>query len=205
MTVKPEILYQRCVDGDEMAWNYVYNYLLAYLRQTGTPESDAQDLAQETIRYCLDRGLKFIRKPKAFKKVLRMKARALFLDQYRARKNRKELGEARLGEMGLDQFSDVTSASRGNPLEIRIFLSQALGIVRRSLAALDGECRRVLDIYFRARFLGVKMKEAAKEMALSPSAFRTKAHRCGQRLMGQPEYANLLVEYRRLGDEDSSA
>jgi DNA-directed RNA polymerase specialized sigma24 family protein len=49
------------------------------------------------------------------------------------------------------------------------------------------------------------MKETAKEMAVSPSAFRTKVHRCRQRLMGQPEYANLLAEYRGMGDEDSGA
>jgi RNA polymerase sigma factor (sigma-70 family) len=196
--MKAEELHKRCLERDEQAWSYAYNYVLSYLRRTNGPDGDMRDLAHDTIRYFLDGALDRVRKPAAFKKLLRMKAGALLIDYKRYQGIRPEEPLETRHEGNPSGQNPGAEDALTEP-ETRLFLEKAVKILRQALRAIDKECGRLLEGYFRARFLGTGVKALASEMARPENTVRVMIHRCHKKLLEQPGYRALVEEYRAGG------
>ena len=189
-------LYSRCIQNDEEAWAYAYNYVCAFLKKTTGKYQDIEDLVHDTLHYFLDGGLEKLEKPHAFKKWLKMKSKGLFIDRYRYKTaHRHEPLE----------FEDNKSHSRKeNPaiepadpeVEDALFLKKAIPILQETLKAIGEECRNILERYFRGRFMGDKTKDMAEDLDLLGNTFRVKVHRCLKKLFRRPEYTALLEDYK---------
>ena len=190
-----EELYNRCKEKEEEAWAYAYNYVLVFLKKRCGPVADIEDLAQNTLKYFLEKDL-VIREKQAFKQLLRSKAYGFFVDRYRCQirgpkvplEFESENGHSMIENPGIEPVLPKTDEA--------LFFEKTVSMLRRSLTAIGEECETILERYFRGRFLGDNTVDMSEELGLQASTFRVKVHRCLKKLFRQPEYAALLADYK---------
>jgi len=191
-----EKLYQLCLENDETAWTCAYNYVHGFLKQKGVPGKDMEDILHDTLVYFIDGGLKKIKHAGAFKKWLRLKAMAFLIDRHRFQAYRRHEPLETESEEGRSIGENPAIPHVQPNADDVFFLKSALPVVSKALKAIGNECEILLKRYFKARFLGEKLKDVAREMGIQYNTFRTKVRRCHKKLMRQPEYIALLDDYR---------
>ena len=191
-----EELHRRCRERDAEAWTYAYNYVLAYLRKTIRSNKEIYDIAHDTILYFLEGGVDRVENPKAFEKLLRLKARGLFIDRRRYEKAHPGESLEREDEEGRSTGQNPDIEPVESDPESALFLEKATAILKTCLDAMCDECAELLKRYFRARFMGEKIKDLAMEMGKPASTLRVMIHRAYKKLLEQPAYRAILEEYR---------
>jgi RNA polymerase sigma factor (sigma-70 family) len=190
-----EELYRGCMENDQNAWHYAYNYVISALKQIDSIEQDFEDIAQDTLLYFLSGGINLIENPKAFKSWLRIKARAVVYDLWRKNRIRKHQSLEKTDEYG-QVVGENPNLPHVDPYEeSRIFACKVFEMLNRSLEAIGQKCEQLLKAYYRAKILGEEIGNLAKELGLVYENMRVQIYRCNQKLFKQPDYRKLLEEY----------
>ena len=79
-------LHEMCLRGDQAAWKYIYNYVLAIARSPRwrlreTPE----DMAQSIVCHLLDKGIERVKTKRAFRSFVRRVAVNFILDSFKGK------------------------------------------------------------------------------------------------------------------------
>jgi len=190
-----EELYRGCEANNEEAWTYAYNYVIRLLKRKLSNQQDLLDVAHSTVCYFMDSGLKKIRKPRAFKQWLRLKAMALFIDQYRFFKaNPHEPFEIQ-AKNRQSSVENPKLHSVYTKVEETLFLEKVLSIMSEALRSTGKDCEDLLRRYFKARFLGETIDIIASELGTPASTIRVRIYRCHKKLISHPGYRALLEDY----------
>ena len=73
-----------CLRGDESAWGYLYNYVLAIIRSPRFRLRESpEDMAQSIICHLLDKGIDRVKDSRAFRAYVRRVAVNLVLDSFK--------------------------------------------------------------------------------------------------------------------------
>jgi DNA-directed RNA polymerase specialized sigma24 family protein len=187
-----EELYDGCLGGSTDAWNeagkYVYSILYGFCNQLS--EDDRNDIVNDTLMYFLSRGLKEIDNPKAFKKLLKLKAKGLAIDRLR-----KDAG-IKIQDPPQDYGEDDSPLSEYFPpswdnSEQKIFTNQALKICSFIVDSLKKECREILPLYFKYKVGGEGIGQLAEDLMKPLSFVATSVHRCLKKLYTHPQIIKL--------------
>lgn len=187
-----EELYRRCVDNDEQAWAYTYNYVNRFLKKTAAKDEEVEDITHDTLYYFLDGGLERIKNPLAFKQLLRLKARGVFIDRYRYRIARRHEPLYKNDEFDRPMGENPGITSVDSRVDEALFIEKALKVLKKTLESIGSECKTLIERYFRARFMGENVSEIAKELGKPENTVRVNIYRCHQKLTRQAAYRRLL-------------
>jgi len=84
-------LYYLCRDGNERIWEYLYGYVYQIVRYRSweLDREEAKDIAQDTMRFLLDGGLKKVKKPNAFKNFIKRMTANRIIDYLRKKRSER--------------------------------------------------------------------------------------------------------------------
>ena len=190
--MKPESLFHGCANHDEAAWEYAYNYVLNYLEKKFTRPGavSLQDVAQDVFVYFIDKRIKKVASPRAFKQLLRTKAWQVYFDHWR-KNTRHPVSSI---EEGIEH--NLTDADPG--IEKNLIAKEVLSFLLDAIKLLPGDCNRILQYYFEGRLNGDAVKETAKKMDLTSNNFSVKVSRCFQHLRQIPDVCDVFSNLKRL-------
>ena len=196
-----EELYDLCRANDEAAWNYVYNYLKRFLSDaTGGNADDIDEAIQKTLLYFLNRQMANVKHPKAFKSLLRLKARGEFIDRIR---HTRRYVHVTVEDTPTDDHPENYPKKDVAPVapvaEDSLIHSQLLAQVDDALDKTGSDCKTALKIYFLGSAENIKVKAMAREENASYSAFRRKIRHCLDKLHHLSEYKTLLDDFSVTG------
>ncbi|MEW5914728.1 MAG: RNA polymerase sigma factor [Thermodesulfobacteriota bacterium] len=187
-------LYEMCAAGDESAWEYVYNYVLSVARwPRWGPRESPEDLAQAIVLHLLEKGMRQVRQPAAFRGYIRRVAVNKILDSF---KKRIPDGPRLDAPQGEDDDSPVLELASPNPdPEAQVMDRDLLAKVGAALLSLPDYCRRVLPQYFRLR-LGIiaSYQELSKILGSPVGTISAQVRRCLDYVLRQPGLAEGLRE-----------
>ncbi len=189
--IDSEELYEHCLRGDEGAWGYVYNYVLAIARSPRWNLNDPlEDVAQSVVCHLLGKGLDRVRERKAFRAYVRRMAVNLILDTLK----RKQVWTRPLEgtKEGGEPLCRDPQSPEPDPEEATLggHLSRAL---ERGLESLSEACREVLEAYVDYK-LGVfdSYRALADHFGRTVGTLSSTIKRCLDRLRDMPEVKTWL-------------
>ena len=190
-----EELHKLCCEKEGRGWTYAYNYVIWFLRDRHVSDQNIMDFTHDTILYFMEGGIQLIENPRAFKKWLRLKAWAFFIDSKRRERPREPLEVEDEDGKALGQNPAIQGIEPNH--DRMLFLERSMKVINACLSTMCDECATLLKKYFRARFLGEKLRALAMDMESTESGLRTKIHRSHKKLKEQPAYRALLEEYEQ--------
>jgi len=187
-----EELYEGCLKGSSESWNEAAQYVNAILCSScwSHSEEDRNDLVNETLLYFLSRGLKEIDSPRAFKMLLRLKAKSLAIDRLRKSSGLPILQPVNSGEDD-DPVTDDPFPPCHDNSEQRIFTRQALKICSAIVGSLKKECQEILPMYFKYKVGGEGVGQLAEDLGRPLNSLATTVHRCLKKLYSHPQIVRL--------------
>lgn len=191
-----EDLYEDCLRGDSNAWDAAARYVGGILSRScwDLCEEERNDLVNETLLYFLSRGLGEIEEPRAFRKLLKLKAKCLALDHRRRTAGITFVDPPRAGEDDDAPPIEYFPPSRDES-EQKIFTNQALKICSLIIDSLKKECREILPLYFRYKVVGDGVGRLAEDQGKPLGSIAVSVHRCLKKLYSHPQIVMLKEEF----------
>jgi DNA-directed RNA polymerase specialized sigma24 family protein len=190
-----EELFEQCFIGNEEAWlaasQYVQSIVLRDCWQMG--ERDRNEIVNETLLYYLSRGLDQIKHPRAFRMLLKLKAKALAIDR------RRKDALMNIQEPHYEDDNESSSLAEYFPpsypdCERNIFNREALQICKTIIDSLKKECRELLPLYFSYKVLGHGVGKLAEDQEKPLGTIAASVHRCLKKLYLNPQIVMLKQE-----------
>jgi RNA polymerase sigma factor (sigma-70 family) len=175
--ISNEELYQMCLQGNEGAWRYVFNYVLAVARSPKWRLRDTpEDLAQGIVCRLLER-IDRVREPKAFRGFIRQVAVHFVLDHVRGLRPGLESLDAR--DPGDDRREVPEPVSENPGPEDLVLGSSLLQTLQRAVERLAPRCRKAVSAYMDYK-AGVyaSYKALAKALGKSIGTLSAQIKRC---------------------------
>lgn len=183
--IDSERLYQLCAADIRMGWEEASRYVYGIISWKGwsLSRADKEDLVQETLLYFISGGLKRVKDPKAFKKLLSLKALGNIIDSRRKSGGRVYNEKSPPGPQ--------IPSNTPDPFEI-IFSNQAISICHEIIASMkDDRCKEILPQYFRYKAIGESIGRIARDMKKPVGTIASLIHRCLKLLYRHPQMVHL--------------
>lgn len=191
-----EELFERCLQGDEKAWEWVYNYVLSIACwPRWNIRARAEDIAQTIVLFLLEEGLAKVEKPSSFKSFIKRVAISKILDSYKQKEYKHEISGI---EIEADDSSRINSTAPNsqehlNPKNV-VLSKDLIHILNKELMQLPLYCQKVLPHYFYMK-LGLieSYKELAEKLGDSIGVISSRVSRCLKKLM----HSKAIKDYLR--------
>lgn len=188
-----ERLYQLCVAGTRRGWEEASRYVYRIISWKGWSlnPSEKENLTQETLLYFISGGLEQVKEPKAFKKLLSLKALGNVIDLKRKTPIRTVPVEPTNGPDDEDPPTPGIPYNTPDPAD-SIFSNQAVSICHDIIASMkDDRCREILPRYFEYKAIGENIGRIAREMKKPVGTIASIIHRCLKLLQKHPRIRQL--------------
>lgn len=189
-----ERLYQLCIAGSRRGWQEASRYVYGMISWKGwsLSPSEKEDLTQETLLYFISGGLQQIKEPKAFKKLLSLKALGNIIDLRRTTHNRTYLPVEPPRNHDHEGPPGPQIPSNTHDAADIIFSNQAVSICCEIIASMkDHRCREILPPYFKYKAIGESIARIAREMKKPLGTIASIIHRCLKLLYKHPQMVHL--------------
>lgn len=184
-------LYEMCCQGDEGAWQYIYNYIYKCVMETCKKRNwklrdDFDEMAQQITIHLLEKALKKVKETDKFRNFVRVVAVNKILDSFKVQlmqstdkpvKNKK-------GEEFIPEYPD------SQPLhDTYIFNLEIVSVIDTAIKKLSKDCQRVVNEYLKFKIgLYENYKELSKVLKMPIPTISSSVRRC----------LNKIVEFKEI-------
>jgi RNA polymerase sigma factor (sigma-70 family) len=185
--VPDEDLYGMCKAGDEDAWQYLYNYILAICKWNKWDlRDDPDELAQNITMHFIEKAIKKVKEKNKFRNFVKITSINKIKDSFKAI-SMKSLDEPVRGNKGEDFVPDHPDPK---PLHDTSLLNiEIVSIIDSAIKKLANDCQRVVREYLKFK-IGVyeDYKELSKVLKMPVPTISSSVRRC----------LNKLIEFKEI-------
>jgi RNA polymerase sigma factor (sigma-70 family) len=184
-------LYQRCLRGDEDAWEYIHNFVHFIVgRKCRTLRFNIDDMAQEIVYHLLNKGIDSVKNPAAFCGYIKKVTTNYICDRFR----KKILFTVSLDNR-YDDDRPVWEPASPAPGPLALTMERNLSeLIDKGIALLSQKCQEALNGYIAWKKDGkyADYEDLARSMGLKVSTLSSRVTRCLEKLINIPEIHNWL-------------
>lgn len=179
--IPDEDLYGMCAEGDEGAWQYMYNYILTICKWKKWDLKDGPDeLAQEIILHLIEKAIKKLDKKDSFRAFVKMVTINKIKDSFKIppMQSIDDPVRSRKGEEFVPEYSDP------RPLQDTVLTNlEIVSVIDKAIGKLAKECQRVVNEYLKFK-LGLydDYKELSSVLKMPVPTISSKVTRCLEKL-----------------------
>jgi len=191
-TIPDEDLYGMCVEGDQGAWQYTYNYILVVCKwRKWDLSEEPEELAQQITLHFIEKAIRKIREKSKFRNFVKVMTINKIKDSFKSSISREESIEksvkTRNGEEIPLEFVDP------KPLHERAIINlEIVSIVDAAIRKLPESCQKVVREYLKLK-MGFydDYRELSKVLKMHVPTISSKVRRCLNQLMEFKEIKEL--------------
>jgi RNA polymerase sigma factor (sigma-70 family) len=194
-TVPDKDLYEMCMNGDEGAWQYMYNFILTICKWgKWNLRDEPEDLAQEITTYLIEKAFKKVSNKHKFKNFVKIMTINKIKDSFKIPKMQsidKPIRNKR-GEEFTPEYADP------GPLQDSfIFNLQVVSIIDTAVRKLSQDCQKIITEYLKFKTGSYKdYKELSKVLRMSVPTISSSVRRCLNKLVEVKEVKSLKQTWR---------
>lgn len=183
-----EDTYGMCIEGDEGAWQYMYNYILAICKwKKWSLKDEPAELAQEITLFLIDKAIKKVKKKNKFRNFVTIMTVNKIKDSFRSWKPELSLEapvRSKKGEEFVSEYPDC------KPLYSETLMSlEVVSIIDAAVKKLSSACQRVVAEYLNFKLGHYKdYKELSRVLKMPVPTISSSVRRC----------LNKLVEFKEI-------
>jgi len=188
-----EDLHQMCLRGDQGAWTFIYNYVLAICRwKKWNLRDDPQDLAQAIVIHLIEKGIDNLRDEKAFLAFVKRLAVNHILDSFKTPNPRMcSLDQPQKDGKG-DEYNEEYPDPKSS-LEQEAELREMIEVIDRYFCRIPKYCRSVLTCYFQMKLgLYQDYQEISRVLKSPVGTISAQVRRCLNAFIRIKEIRELL-------------
>jgi RNA polymerase sigma factor (sigma-70 family) len=189
-TISDEDLYQMCIQGDEDAWQYVYNYILTICKWGKWNLNDEpEEFAQQITLHLIEKGIKKLREKMKFKNFIKVMTINKIKDSFKSTimPSIEEPVKNKKGEEFLPEHTDTHKTH-----DISIMNIQLVVVVREAITKLSQECQRIVNEYLNYKMGEYKdYKELSRVLGMPVPTISSLVRRCLDKLLAFKEIKSL--------------
>jgi len=195
--LKSHQLYYLCKAGDLKGWEEASCYIYEILswKKWQLEWNDKDDLMQDTLIYIAN-YLPRVKKPKAFKALIRQKVKWLIIDFKRIQK--KERGvTVPLPPPGGGDNENYPGPVIPSPIpgpEDEYFWKQVAKIYKKVISSLEEHCEKLLQVFFNSNSIEKDLEIIAIEQGVLLNTIKSRYYRCRNDFIKNPEIIKLAPE-----------
>lgn len=177
-TVPDEDLYSMCIEGDEGAWQYMYNYILAICRWgKWNLKDDPDDLAQDITMHFIEKAIKKVKESNKFRGFVKVTTINKVKDSFKSPRPEVSLDAPRKNKKGEDFIPEFTDHA---PLHDSILTGlQTVHTIDAAVNKLSEICRKVVSEYLNFKLgLYKDYKELSKVLKMPVPTISSRVTRC---------------------------
>src|SRR3989304_6713602 len=188
--VPDEDLYGMCINGDEGAWQYLYNFILAICKwEKWDLRDEPQELAQHVTLFLIDKGIKKVREKKKFRNFTKVTTINKIKDSFKTPVAQSIYAPVRnmKGEEFIPEYKDP------RPLhDTALYNLDVVSIVDTAIEKLSKDCRKVVREYLKFKGgLYKSYKELSKILKMPVPTISSSVRRCLNKLIAFKEIKAL--------------
>ena len=194
-TIPDEDLYGMCCEGDEGAWEYLYNYILIICRGPwwglGT---ESEEMAQHITFYLIEKAIKKVKEKSKFRNFVKKTAINKIRDGFRSKwRQRVPIDKVYVDENG-EEFSQEFIDPKPSHEKILIDL-EIVSLIDTAILKLPVSCQEVVREYlkFKMGFYD-DYKELSKVLKMHIPTISSKVRRCLNKLLALKEIKELMID-----------
>lgn len=190
--IPDEDLYGMCTEGDEGAWQYMYNYILIICRWKKWDLKDTpEELAQGITVHLIDRAISKVGKKNSFRAFVKTMTINKIKDSFKV-PPMQSIDDPVRGKKG-EEFVPEYSDSR--PLQDSILTNlEIVSTIDKAIGKLAQDCRRVVNEYLKFKLgLYEDYKELSRVLKMPVPTISSKVTRCLEKLIQFKEIKALKV------------
>jgi RNA polymerase sigma factor (sigma-70 family) len=195
--ISDEDLYQMCIQGDEDAWQYTYNYILIICRWSKwNLRDEPEDLAQRIILHLLEKAMKKVKQKKQFRSFVKTTAINKIKDSFKEKKPDFSIDEIKRDNCGDEYIQEYPDQKK---LHDKILMDfEFAGIIDSAIKNLSPACQRIVSEYINYK-LGIykSYNELSKILKMPIPTISSSVRRCLDRLLEFKE----IKEIKALGTQ----
>jgi len=189
--VSNEDLYEMCIQGNDMAWHYLYNYVRKIIRSKGLRLlEDPEDMAQNIICHLLSGAIDKVKEKQAFRSFVKTVAVNKVLDSFKKKQVSTFSYDAEDAFTEQIFFEDGTN----NPgAEERMISNSTAKIIHNALKTLSDKCEMILSGYIEYK-MGIieNYKVLAQNFGETIGTISSRINRCLEKLKNQADIKKIL-------------
>lgn len=194
--IPDEDLYGMCLDGDQGAWQYTYNYILTVCNWRKWDLLDEpEELAQQITLHLIEKAIKKIKEKTKFRNFVKVMTINKIKDSFKSSTSREESLEKSIkkgnGEEIPVEYIDP------KPLHEKVIIDlEIVSIIDAAIMKLPESCQRVVREYLKLKMGFYKdYKELSKVLKMHIPTISSKVRRCLNKLMELKEMKELVSIY----------
>jgi len=187
-------LYQICIEGDEDAWQYLYNYILTICGWKKWELNEPEELAQEIALHLIDGSIKKVKEKARFRNFIKVMTINKIKDHFR-RENRfrPEPLEGNVRNWKGEVFTLEHPDPKPSAYHPLIVLEE-MSIVNEAIKKLPGACQKVVTEYLNFK-IGIykDYRELSKILKMPVPTISSRVSRCLEKLLQFKEIRQLRI------------
>jgi len=193
--VPDEDLYGMCMNGDEGAWQYMYNFILTICRwDKWNLRDEPEDLAQEITTYLIEKALIKVANKNKFKNFVKVMTINKIKDSFKVPQMQsidKPVRNKR-GEEFIPEYADP------RPLQDSfIFNIEVASIIDTAIRKLSKDCQKIIIEYLKFKTGSYKnYRELSKVLRMPVPTISSSVRRCLNKLVEVKEVRSLRETWR---------
>jgi RNA polymerase sigma factor (sigma-70 family) len=189
-TIADKDLYEMCIQGDEDAWQYVYNFILTICKWGKWNLNDEpSEFAQQITLHLIEKGIKRVREKMKFRNLIKVMAINKIKDSFKRTiiSSIEEPAKNKKGEEFLPEYADPQTTH-----DISIMNIQMVVVVREAITKLSQDCQRVVNEYLNYKMGEYKdYKELSRVLGMPVPTISSLVRRCIDKLLAFKEIKSL--------------
>jgi RNA polymerase sigma factor (sigma-70 family) len=189
-TIPDKDLYEMCARGDDGAWKYLYNYILAICKWKDI--DGPEDMTSKVVLELLEKAIKKVKQKDRFRYFVKTMVRNRIIDSFRS-SSRKEIPMSSFLSDDDEEDAQMPEIGSSDPDQIdKVFRMQVFEIVDGAIERLAPACRRIVREYLKFKIgLYEDYKELGKVLKMKVPTISSKVTRCLRILIAFPEIRAL--------------
>lgn len=180
--VPDEDLYGMCIQGDEGAWQYMYNYILTICRwKKWDLKDDPEELAQDITMHFIEKALGKVKEKNKFRNFVKIMTINKIKDSFKSisMQSIDEPLKSKKGEEFIPEHSDP------RPLHDTTLMNfEIVSIIDSAIKKLAKECRKVVNEYLKFKMgLYEDYKELSRILKMPVPTISSRVTRCLEKLV----------------------
>lgn len=191
-TIPDEDLFGMCIEGDEGAWQYTYNYILTICKwKKWNLRAEPEDLAQKITLHLIEKAIKKVKEKTKFRNFVKVMTINKIKDSFKLSSIQEEpfdkLIKGRNGEEYTLDFPDPRPLHEKALIDLEI-----VSIIDAAILKLPRPCQKVLKEYLNFKMGHYKdYKELSKVLKMHIPTISSKVRRCLDKLLELKEIKEL--------------
>ncbi|MBM4305228.1 MAG: sigma-70 family RNA polymerase sigma factor [Deltaproteobacteria bacterium] len=193
--IPDEDLFVMCCEGDEGAWEYTYNYILAICRwKTWNLKAEAKEMAQQVTLHLMENAIKKVKERTKFRNFVTKMTINKIKDSFKSKwRKRVPIDKVYVDEDG-EEFSQEIADPLPSHEKVLIDL-EIVSVVDAAILKLPAPCRVIVREYLNFKMgLYQDYRELSRVLKMKIPTISSMARRCLNKLIALKEIRELMVD-----------